>query len=124
MLIVNCFLNVPYVKNSTALALRTNLLKIKVKTSLTKTIKLIRFKKPDYLIIEKPQVSQMAAVLLWRLAGKKFIWTVNFQNPPQPSFFSKLLIAQADKVITTSKRDLNKLISWGVAKSKIRYQRI
>lgn len=112
----------PYVKNSTALGLRTSLLKIKDKTSLTKTIKLIRSKNPDYLITDT-HASQMAAALLLRLAGKKFIWTVNFVNPPTPNFFAKILIAQADKIVTRSMGDLNKLKSWGISKGKIHLQR-
>ncbi|MEK9146701.1 MAG: hypothetical protein AAB639_00720, partial [Patescibacteria group bacterium] len=124
MLNSNQIFCVSYVKTPTIISkLRSTFLVMKDKKSLASTLKLIKSKNPDYLIIEKPHASQMAAALLLRLAGKKFIWIQNFQNPPVPNFFSKILLAQADKIIVANLGDLNKLKSWGIKKSKIHTQR-
>ncbi|MDP2632982.1 MAG: hypothetical protein Q8P25_04660 [Candidatus Curtissbacteria bacterium] len=103
--------------------LHPNLLNIKASSSFTKTYRKINGSKNiDFIFVQKPKSEQMFAVILSRLMGKKFMWIQNFENPPVANFLGKLLLAQADKVIVSSKGDFNKLKGFGVQKSKIHYQ--
>lgn len=104
--------------------LHTNLLSVGANSSFKKTYqKIKKSKNIDFVFIQKPKSEQMFAVVLSRLMGKKFMWIQNFQNPPIANFAEKLLLAQADKVIVSSKKDFNNLKGFGVEKSKIRYQK-
>ncbi len=104
--------------------LRTNLLNIKAHYSFSKTyLKIKNSNKVDFVMVHKPFSSQMLAVILNRLSGKKFVWVQNFQNPPVANFLEKLLLAQADKIMVSSKGDFYKLKSFGVAKGKVHYQK-
>lgn len=106
-----------------SLKLHSNLLKIKDDTTLAQTLKQIRVKTPDYIILEKPNASQMTAVLISRLAGKNFVWIQGFGNPPTPNILTKLLLTQADRIVAKNKKDIRKLIDLGIKKSKIKLQR-
>lgn len=79
---------------------------------------------PDYVVIQKPILVQMAAAFLARLLGKNFYWIQNYHNPPTLNFISLMFISRADKIIVNSRRNFHKLTSWGITKSKIHYQRI
>lgn len=103
---------------------RLNLLTIKGSTSFGQTFaKIKKRKNVDFILVKKPQVAGMAAVLLARLTGAKFIWVQAFTNPPPPNFLTRILLAQADKIIVSSKKDIARLKNFGIAKTKIRYQR-
>lgn len=112
-----------HVTLKTSLKLRSNLFTIRGKTSLTQTLKQIRAKSPDYIILEKPNANQMAAALLSRLTGRNFVWIQGFNNPPAPSIFTKLLLAQADRIVIKNRQDIRKLTDLGIKKSKIKLQR-
>ena len=102
----------------------SNLITIKGLTTFGQTFKKIKnSKKVDFVHVTKPVVSQMAAVISLRLLGRKFFWIQGFENPPTATFLTRLLLTQADRIIVTTKVDLNKLKSFGVEKSKIRYQK-
>lgn len=102
---------------------RTNLLQIKDRTSLKQTFKLIkRDKQIDIVWLEKPKIAQMSAVLIHKLLGRKFIWIQSFENPPVANLWEKLLVAQADRIIVTTRKDYNKLRRFGVKMSKVRLE--
>lgn len=103
---------------------RPNLLEIKAQTSLKQTFKLIKSNKQiDIVWVKKPKPSQMSAVLAHKLLGRKFHWIQSFENPPVPSLWEKLLVAQADRIIVTTRRDYNKLKRFGVNITKIRIEK-
>jgi len=111
-------------KHLPSFKLQPNLLNIRVNSSFIKTYKKIKNKKGmDFVIVEKPKSQQMLAVVLARLMGKKFVWIQRFENPPVADFLEKLLIAQADKVVISSKKEFNKLQEIGVKKNRIHYQK-
>ena len=103
---------------------KLNLLIIKGSTPFAQTFRKISKKRNSDLVwVKKPIVGQMAAVLLARLTGKKFIWIQYFSNPPTPNFLARILLSQADRIIVSSKKDVVRLKNFGVAKTKIRYQK-
>lgn len=116
----------PYVKNfKPALTADSHILAIKEHTSFGQVItKIKKVKNTDFVLIEKPKISQMAAALILKMAGKKFLWLQNFSNPPVPNVFVKLLLSQADSIIVREKKDFYKLKSYGIKSAKIRYQKI
>ncbi|HSX19192.1 MAG TPA: hypothetical protein VLE91_03595 [Candidatus Saccharimonadales bacterium] len=73
----------------------------------------------DFVYVEKPQNTQMAAVLTSRLLGRKFIWIQGFSNPPIPNLVEKFLLTQADKLIVSDIKNANKLKRLGISRSKI-----
>ncbi len=103
------------------LSLNPHLLKIAPHISFGKIIKRInKSKKLEFVYINKPCVGQMTAVLLSRLFGKKFFWIQNFENPPVPNFFAKLLISEADLILVRNRKTANKLKSFGINPKKIK----
>jgi len=105
----------------TILTARPHLLTIRINSSLAQTLKKIfKEKNVDFVLLKKPQNSQMSAVLLARILGKRFIWVQNFTNPPTPNFFARLLLNQADRILVTSKKEIFKLKKLGFNKQKIR----
>ncbi|MBI3341676.1 hypothetical protein HY024_00980 [Candidatus Curtissbacteria bacterium] len=64
----------------------------------------------------------MAAVLAHKLLGRKFVWIQKFENPPIADLWEKLLVAQADRIIVSSRKDYNKLRRFGVKMSKVRLE--
>lgn len=100
----------------------THLLTIKEHYSFTKTLKKIHDTKYDFVLITKPRPSQMSAILLNRLMGKKFYWLQSFQNPPIPNMFTKLLLSQADRIIVKDRKDMFKLYKFGIKKNKVRIE--
>ena len=101
-----------------------NTLEIGASTSFKKIVNKFTKSKGYYAVwIKKPITSQMAAVLLARLAGKKFMWVQNFSNPPIPSFLTKLLLNQADVIVVGSRENAQKLKSFGIDKPKIRIRK-
>lgn len=104
--------------------LRPNLLQIKEQTSFKQTYLAIKSDKQiDIIWIKKPRALQMSAVLVQKLLGRKFFWVQGFENPPVPTLWAKLLIAQADRIVVTSRRDFNKLKRFGVKINKIRIEK-
>ncbi len=98
-----------------------NLLIIKGKTPFDKTFsKITKSKNADFVWVKKPLPSQMTAVILARISGKKFLWIQSFANPPEPSFVSRLLLNQADEIIVKSKAMATKLRRFGVDKPKVK----
>ena len=93
---------------------------ITAKATFKKTFQKIKKSPKEFVWVEKPIVSQMAAALLIRLIGKKFLWIQNFENPPVPNFFARLLLNQADEIMVDSRRMAAKLKSLGVEKPKIK----
>lgn len=115
----------PYVKKlHRLLTPKLNLLIIKGSTRFAQTFRKISSQKNSDLVwVARPIATQMAAVLLARLTGKKFIWIQAFANPPTPNFLTRILLSQADRIIVSSKKDVARLKNLGIAKTKIRYQR-
>jgi len=113
---------VSYVKYfNQIIKLHPNLLTIKAKTSFTATFsKISKAKKLDLVVLQKPKSRQMSAVILTRILGKKFLWIQHWQNPPVPNFVSKILVAQADKIIASSYNEAEKLKSFGINRYKIK----
>ena len=99
-----------------------HLLIIKEHTGFTKTLNKLDKSKHDFVLVQKPKARQMSAVLLARLWGKKFYWLQSFSNPPVPSLYAKLLLAQADRIIVENRKDMFKLLKFGVNKHKIRIE--
>lgn len=100
--------------------LRPHLLTFGARISFGKIFKTIfKSKNVDFVIVKKAQTNQMAAVLLTRLLGSKFVWVQNFSNPPIPSFLAGLLLSQADHIMATNKKDVEKLLEIGINKRKI-----
>jgi hypothetical protein len=116
---------VPYVKNfKPAFAANSQILTIKEHTSFGQVLtKIKKIKNTDFVVIEKPKIGQMAAVLLLKIAGKKFIWLQNFSNPPIPNVFAKLLLSQADSIVVRDKKNYYRLRSYGIKSTKIRYKK-
>ena len=109
------------VKNiSPAKITNPHLLKIKEQTSFTQTLKKLNKSTHDFVWVQKPKTGQMLAVLLARLWGKKFYWLQSFSNPPVPGFFNKLLLSQADRIVVRNRKDMFKLLKFGINKHKIR----
>jgi len=112
------------VKNTSLVISTKNVLTIRANISFKKILKKIyKNKKADIVILEKAKSNQMAAILLSRLMGKKFIWAQCFSNPPTPNFPAKLLMNQADTIIVASKKSAAKLHSFGIDKPKIRIRK-
>jgi len=99
---------------------KNDLLIITAKATFKKTFQKIKNCKKEIVWIQKPATAQMAAALLVRLLGKKFLWVQNFENPPVPNFFARLLLNQADEILVGSRRMAAKLKSLGVEKPKIK----
>lgn len=98
-----------------------NLLTIKGSPTFAKTFsKIIKSKNIDFVWVQKPYLAQMAAVVVTRLMGKKFLWIQSFSNPPEPSFISRLLLNQADEILVQSRSMGVKLKKFGVDKPRIR----
>ena len=103
-----------------ALIFDTHPIIITGKTSFGKTFnKIFKAQNMDFVVVKKPKQLQMAAVILNRVLGKKFLWAQHFENPPVANFIAKALLAQADKLFVANKKDANKLISFGISKRKI-----
>lgn len=101
-----------------------NTLTLGASTSFKKILdKLNKSKHYEAVLVKKPSASQMAAVILARLSGKKFIWIQSFSNPPVPSFISRLMLNQADIIIVTKRENIKKLKSLGVDKPRIKFQK-
>ena len=95
--------------------------------SFGKTFKKIFIEKDlDFVVVKKPSIAQMTAVIANRILGKKFFWIQHFENPPIANIVAKSLIAQADRLHVNSKKDANRLISFGIPKRKIllHYQKL
>jgi len=122
---LKCELKVAYVKKSKRVnTLKVKVLNISVRSSFGQTFKkIISSKNTNFVWLAKPKTNQMAAVLLWRIFGRKFFWVQNFSNPPAPNFISRLLISQADRIMAKDKKEANQLKSFGIEKSKIKYAR-
>jgi hypothetical protein len=111
------------VKNFIPVLSSKNMLSIGPNASFGKTLKKINHnKKADVVWVQKPNPSQMSAILTARLAGKKFLWIQSFSNPPIPGLFTKLLLNQSDILMVTSKKMAAKVRGFGVNKPKIRIQ--
>lgn len=105
------------------LSSRPNLFQIKESTSFNQILtKLRETKTPRIIWLPKPAPNQMAAVLVARILGKRFIWIQGFSNPPKANFIAKILIAQADEIVAKSKKDATKLRAFGISPDKIRYK--
>jgi len=113
---------VSYVKYLKKLeSIHPHLLTIRTKSSFGKTFKKIyKSKSSQFVFVEKPKTQQMAAILLSKIIGKKFFWIQMFDNPPAPNFSTRLLLSQADKIIVRQKKFAQKLVSFGIDKSKIK----
>ncbi len=124
-MLLDYFLFVSNVKNSTTIQrLKSNLLTIKAHSSFSQIYKKINnTRNPDFVLVKKAKASQMSALVLSRLAGKKFFWIQEFANPPTPGFFTRILLSQPDRIIIKSKTDFIKLKNFGIDKAKIRYQK-
>lgn len=85
--------------------------------------KLNKSKHLEAVWVKKPNASQMAAVIIARLSGKKFIWIQSFSNPPVPSFITRLMLNQADIIVVSSQKNIKKLKNFGVDKPKIKINR-
>ena len=115
----------PYVKTAKPdLILSPNLLAIKANTTFGQTLsKIQKAANLDFVYVRRPIIHQMAAVLLKRLTGKKFIWIQGFSNPPRPNFFSTLFLAQADRILAKSQKEITKLKDLGIKFDKIKLQK-
>lgn len=102
---------------------RPHLITIKEQTTFAQTAIKISKSSLDVVWVAKPKASQMAAVLLARLSGRKFFWIQSFSNPPHPSFFAKLLLAQADRIIVKNVENRHKLKDFGIERTKIRLEK-
>ena len=103
------------------LSLNPHLLKIAPRSSFGQIIRKIRkSKRLEFVFVKKPNTLQMLAVILVRIFGKKFFWIQNFENPPFPNFFVKLLLPEADLILAQDRKQANKLKSLGIKKSKIK----
>jgi len=113
---------VRYVKNlKPVLTACPNLLTIKASTTFGQTYKKIKKTKLlDFIYVEKPKATQMVAIVINRLLGKKFFWIQSFENPPTPSFITKLLLNQADRIIVEDKKYLHRLKKLGIPSRKLR----
>lgn len=101
-----------------------NTLTLGASTSFKKILdKLNKSKHFEAVWVKKPNPSQMGAVILIRLSGKKFLWIQNFSNPPVPSFITRLMLNQADIIVVTKKENIKKLKSLGVDKPRIKFQK-
>src|SRR3989344_9396921 len=111
-----------YVNNlNPVLSAYPSLLTIKEDTTFGQTFKKIRKSKMlDFVFVEKPKASQMAALISSRLLGKKFFWIQSFQNPPTPNFITKLLLNQADRILIEDKRYIYRLKKLGIPAHKLR----
>lgn len=102
-----------------------NTLTLGVSTSFRKILeKLNKSKHFEAVLVKKPNASQMAAVILARLSGKKFIWIQSFSNPPVPSFVTRLMLNQADIIIVSSAKNIKRLKNLGVDKPKIKINKV
>jgi hypothetical protein len=109
------------VRNLNPILSSRNLLIIRANISFKKILyKINKFKKLDVVWVQKANPTQMTTILAARLFGKKFLWIQNFSNPPEPSFFTKLLLNQTDIITVTSKKMAAKLHNFGIDKPKIR----
>ena len=101
--------------------LKPHLLTISPRAPFGKIFKKINKSKDlEIVLIKKADAIQMSAVLISRLIGKKFLWIQNFANPPIPNLLVRFLLTQTDRIIVTSKKDANRLKSFGIEKSKIK----
>ena len=107
------FLNSIFASHNSLLIIRAN-------TTFGKTFKKIRKNQKEFLYVEKPKANQMAAVMLSRLLAQKFLWIQNFENPPIPNFFARLLLNQSDEIFVSSRREAAKLKSLGIDKPRKR----
>jgi len=116
---------VAYVKKSKRVnTFKVKVLSISVRSSFGQTFKKIAASKnTSFVWLAKQKTNQMAAVLLWRIIGRKFFWVQNFSNPPAPNFISRLLISQADRIMAKDKKEADQLKSFGISKSKIKIER-
>jgi len=99
---------------------KNNLLIIRANSNFKKTFKRARKNQKEFLLLEKPKANQMSAVLLARLLGQKFLWIQNFENPPIPNFFTRLLLNQSDEIFVSSRKEAAKLNSLGIDKPRRR----
>lgn len=100
------------------------MLRIGRNASFKKIIKKIKKnKKADAVWLEKSNPTQMSAVLLSQLMGKKFLWVQNFENPPIPGFLTKLLLNQTDIIYVANKKLAAKLHTFAIDKPKIRIRK-
>jgi len=103
------------------LSLNPHLLKIAPHNSFGQIIRKInKSKKLEFVFVKKPSSVQMLAVILARIFGKKIFWIQNFENPPVPNFFSRLLLPETDLILVQNRKQANKLKSFGIKKSKIK----
>lgn len=101
-----------------------NLLTIKGRAAFKKIYKKItKSKKVEFVWCASPIKKQMLAILLARLAGKKFLWIQSFSNPSAPDFVTRLLLDQADEIIVNSRITAAKLRKLGVDKPRIRLRK-
>ena len=99
-----------------------HLLTIKARTTFAQTFqKIKKTKNPDFVFVEKPDLTQMLATVLVRLTGKRFFWIQGFENPPTPNFATRLLLSQADRILVRDKKYSLKLKKLGVDSSRIRF---
>ena len=104
--------------------IKPHLLSFGVKIPFNKIFLNIRKSKNiDFVWLKTPKANQMAAVLIARLLGSKFVWIQNFTNPPTPNFWMRLLLGQADHIITVNQKDVARLIEMGIDKKKVKLQR-
>lgn len=112
------------VKKTTLILSSKNVLRIGRNTSFKKILKKIfKNKKADAVWLERANSSQMLAVMTSQLIGKKFLWIQSFENPPIPSFLTKLLLNQTDIIYVKNKKLASKLHNFGVDKPKIRIKK-
>lgn len=103
---------------------QANILTIKGEAPFAKTFsKIIKSKNIDFVWIQKALPAQMAAVVVTRLAGRKFLWIQSFSNPPEPSFITRLLLNQADEILVKSRAMAAKMKKFGVDKPRIKLLR-
>jgi len=103
------------------LSSQTNLLTIKERYSFNQIVeKFTKSKKRDFVFVLKPKPSQMAALLILKLAGHKFYWIQAFSNPPKPNIVSRLLMNQSDTILVKSRKVAASLRSLGVEKPKMK----
>ena len=107
------FLNSIFTSHNSLLIIRAN-------SNFKKTFKKIRKSRKEFLLVEKPKPIQMLAVLMLRLLGQKFLWIQNFENPPVPNFFARLLLNHADEIFVSSRKEAAKLESLGIDKPRKR----
>src|SRR5438093_583971 len=95
---------------------KSTLLTIKAQTSFNKTIKKLKERSFDFIIVEKPEALQMTAILIMRLIGHKFFWIQNFENPPIPTLITKILLNQADRIVVENRANYIKVVKFGINK--------